>query len=146
MERSDPVLLHHPANQVLLDYLKARARRPKIGDIFTLDGWELRTHPEFLERFEEIAPDDAPIIPLFGVAALAANGIAAAAALGTDWLMIRLPQLPDTIETRHPIPPLSDNGWQVASAWQSGTPSAEGKRRLTHLLDDALDHARTLNP
>ncbi|MFI0479523.1 hypothetical protein [Actinomadura sp. 9N215] len=148
MERSNPVLAYHPANQVLLDYLKTRARRPNtpISRTYALDGWELHTHPDLLERFEKIAPDDAQIIPLFGVPALAANGIAAAAALGTGWLMVRLPQLPNNIETKDPILPLTDHGWHAVSAWQSGTPSTGGKRRLTHLLNDALHHARTLNP
>ncbi|MFI0404851.1 hypothetical protein [Actinomadura sp. 3N508] len=146
MEQSDSVLPHHPANQVLLDYLRTGARRPITPEdhVYTLDGWVLRAHPDFEARFKEIAPDDAPIIPLFGVPALAANGIAAATALGTHFLMVRLPQLPDNFRTEKPVLPLSEHGWHAVDGWQMST--ALDKRRLTHLLNDALQHARTLNP
>jgi hypothetical protein len=144
----NPELADHPANRVLLDYLQAQARRPStpVDYTYAIDEWVLHTHPDLLERLKELAPDDAPVIPLFGVPALAANGIVAIVALGTDWLMVRLPQLPNNLETEDPILPLTDHGWHAVSAWQSETPSAEGKRRLTHLINNALHHARSLNP
>ncbi|TDB80853.1 hypothetical protein E1264_33490 [Actinomadura sp. KC216] len=147
MGRGNPELADHPANQVLIDYLQAQAQRPSTPhDLFTLDGWTLHTHPDLLERFQEVVPDDTPIIPLFGVPALAANGIIAIAALGTSWLMVRLPQLPDDVETLAPIPPLAEAGWHSVNAWQTGTPTAMGKQRLTALMKDALRHSGSLNP
>jgi hypothetical protein len=147
MGRMNPQLADHSANQVLLDYLQAQARRPStpLDHTYALDGWELHTHPDLLERLKELAPDETPVIPLFGVPTLAANAIIAIAALGTDWLMVRLPQLPDDLETLDPIPPLTDHGWHAVSAWQSETSSAEGKRRLTQLVNEALHHAHNLN-
>ncbi|GAA4509254.1 hypothetical protein GCM10023191_070220 [Actinoallomurus oryzae] len=137
----------HPANRVLLGYLRAQARRPTspVDSTYAIDEWQLHTHPDLLERLGELAPDGIPVIPLFGVPALATNGIVAAVALGTSWLMVRLPQLPDGLETQDPIPPLSDHGWQSVSAWQSEIPAAEGKERLTRLINDALHHARSLD-
>lgn len=137
----------HPANRVLLGYLRAQARRPTSPADYTyaIDEWQLHTHPDLLERLGELAPDGIPVIPLFGVPALATDGIVAAVALGTSWLMVRLPRLPDGLETQDPIPPLSDHGWQSVSAWQSEIPAAEGKERLTRLINDALHHARSLD-
>ncbi|GLY91914.1 hypothetical protein [Actinoallomurus iriomotensis] len=147
MGRKSPEVADHPANRVLLDYLRAQARRPTapIDYIYAIDEWELHTHPDLVERLEELAPDGIPVIPLFGVPALATNGIVAVVALGTSWLMVRLPQLPDDLETQDPIPPLSDHGWQAISAWQSEIPTAEAKQRLTQLVNDAFHHARSLN-
>lgn len=148
MGRGDPELADHPANRVLVDYLRAQARRPGTphDHTYSLDGWVLHTHPELLGRLSQIAPDDIPVIPLFGVPALAANGIAAVVALGTSWLMVRLPRLPNDLETLDPVLPLADHGWHAVCAWQSEIPSAEGRRRLTLLVNDALQYARNLNP
>jgi hypothetical protein len=96
----------HPANLVLLSYLKAPACPPSGPDDHELDGWQLHTHPDLVERLTTLAPDGAPVIPLFGVPALAAeNGVFATVALGTSWLIVRLPHLPDDLEIEKPIPP-----------------------------------------
>jgi hypothetical protein len=44
----------------------------------------LHTRPDLLERLAELAPDGIPIIPLFGVPALAFDGLVAVA-LETGW-------------------------------------------------------------
>ncbi len=121
-----------------------RSAGPRL-DTYSLDGWVLHTHPELLGRLSRIASDDIPVTPLFGVPALAANGIAAVVALGTSWLMVRLPRLPNDLETLDPVLPLTDHGWHAVCAWQSEILSVEGTRRLALLVNDALQYAGNLN-
>ncbi|MGI8336230.1 hypothetical protein ACRYCC_40335 [Actinomadura scrupuli] len=70
----------HPANRVLFDFLRAQARRPSdpADSSYAIDEWRPHTHPDLLERLEELAPDGIPIIPL-GLPALAVDGVVAAA-------------------------------------------------------------------
>jgi hypothetical protein len=132
-----------PANRVLLDYLQAQAKRSAPGDL-VWDGWELRTHPDTVERFEALAPHGHEVVPLFGVPALAAAGVIASVALGTGWLMVRLPSIPSDLATATAIPVLAADGWQAVAPWQYDLPTGEADTRLTDLISAALGHARTL--
>jgi hypothetical protein len=82
----------------------------------------LHTRPDLLERLEELAPDGIPIIPLFGVPALAFDGLVAVVALENRFAMIRSPELPDGTAPERPITPLTDHGRQTVSVWQSEMP------------------------
>lgn len=59
--------------------------------------------------------------------------------------MVRLPRLPNDLKSLDPVLPLADHEWHAVCAWQSEIPSAEGKRRLTLLVNDALQYAGNLN-
>jgi hypothetical protein len=86
----------HPQNRDLLDYLREQAvpRESATYRWAHLDGWELHTHPDLMERLRLVAPaDSGPLIPVFGVPVLAVHGIVAVAALGTAWLMVKIPEL-----------------------------------------------------
>ncbi|WP_329122979.1 hypothetical protein [Streptomyces sp. NBC_01465] len=74
----------------------------------------------------------------YGVPVLAREGIAAAVALGTSTLLVRLPTLPPHLRTGQPSPPLTEHGWLSVDPWQSGLPTAEGISQLSGVLGQAL--------
>ena len=77
---------------------------------------------------------------------LTPDGIAAVAALGTDFPAIRIAHLPPRIETENPAPEwtFTRDGWRIISPWQSHLSSAEGTRTLRELVSAALDHSASL--
>ncbi len=133
----------HPQNATLLDFLRAQGAPPRGPNDYALGEWQLHTHPDLLDRLTELAPH-APLHAAYGVPVLAYEGIAAAAALGTSTLLVRLPAAPTNLKVDAPVPPLADHGWQAVDAWQSELPSAEGHRRLSGTIQGALAHARDL--
>ena len=134
-----------PQNATLLDYLRSQASLPSGPDDYTLGTWQLHTHPDLLGRLLELAPGS-PLSAAYGVPLLASDGIAAVAALGTDFLAIRTAHLPPGIETENPAPEwtFTRDDWHVISPWQSHLPSAEGTRTLRELVSAALAHAAGL--
>ncbi|MPZ84931.1 MAG: hypothetical protein GEV28_32920 [Actinophytocola sp.] len=133
-----------PQNQDLLSYLREHACRPGGPGDHVLGEWQLHTHPDLVERLELVAPDGCPLIPLFGVPVLAADGIVAVAALGTSWLLVKIPELPTGVELAAPLPPLTDQGWHAVNAWQSALPDTEGQRKVSQLLAAALRHVNDI--
>jgi len=133
----------HPRNTALLDFLRAQGSPPHGPNDYALNDWQLHTHPDLLDRLTQLAPD-APLHAAYGVPVLAHEGIAAAAALGTSTLLVRLPTAPANLEVGLPDPSLADHGWQEIDAWQSEISSAEGDRRLSGIIRGALAYARDL--
>ena len=114
---------------------------------YAYEGWELHTHPDLVERLEDLAPRR-PALATFGVPVLAAKGIAAVVARGTGVLLLRLPEAPpEPLEPAGPCPPLTDpgQGWYSVCRWQSELPSAESKRLLSLLVQHALSYAASLS-
>ncbi|WP_327709115.1 hypothetical protein OG912_10460 [Streptomyces sp. NBC_00464] len=139
-------LLDLPQNTALLDLLQQQSV-PQEGGSPVDGGWELHTHPDLVERLEDLAPQW-PVLATFGVPVLAAKGIAGVVAWGTGTLLVRLPEAPaEPLELARPFPPLTDpgQGWYSLCAWQSELPSAESKRLLTLLIQHALSHAASLS-
>jgi hypothetical protein len=140
------VNLDHPRNQDLIAYLRRKASPAKPCEghhgqpCEGYGGWELHTHPDLVDWFEEQTPDGYSVIPLYGVPVLAANGVVAAAALGTRPLMVRIPDLPADLSLKKPVLPLTDQGWCAVDAWLG----ASAKPRIRELIADALRHAATL--
>ncbi|MFF3595237.1 hypothetical protein [Kitasatospora indigofera] len=131
-----------PQNAVLLDLLREQGVPQEHGD-FVYEGWALHTHPDLVERLEDLAPRW-PVLATFGVPVLAAKGIAAVVALGMGTLLVRLPEAPpELLEPAGPCPPLTDpgQGWYTVCPWQSELPSAESKRLLSLLVQQALSYA-----
>ncbi|MCX4993160.1 MULTISPECIES: hypothetical protein [unclassified Streptomyces] len=133
----------HPRNAALLDFLRAQGCPPSGPDDYALGEWQLHTHPDLLDRLAELARR-APLHAAYGVPVLAREGVAAAAALGTSVLLVRLPAAPTDLEAGTPAPFLAGHGWQAVDAWQSGLPCAEGARRLSGAVRRALAGARDL--
>jgi hypothetical protein len=137
---SMPLLPELAQNAALLDY--RRAQRLPARD-WPLGEWELNTHPDLMERLAKLAPDQT-LYNVYGVPALASEGIAAAVAIGTSWLLVRLPSIPEDLEAGDPLPPLTDQDWMSVNPWQIQLSTVEGTRRLSDVIRSALDHARSL--
>ena len=135
----------HPCNTALLDFLRRQASPPSGPDDYTLETWQLHTHPDLIQRLGELAPGW-PITAAYGVPILASQGIAAAVALGTDWLAVRTGHLPPGIETADPAPEWSSaqGNWYAVSPWQSHLSAADGTRALRELIAAALTQAAGL--
>ncbi|MFE6039918.1 hypothetical protein [Streptomyces sp. NPDC056452] len=135
-----------PQNVVLLDLLREQGIPQERGDM-VYEGWELHTHPDLLDRLEDLAPHW-PVLPTFGIPVLAVEGIAAVAALGMSTLLVRLPEAPpELLEAAAPRPPLTDadHDWYAVCPWQSKLPSAQSKRLLSTLVQHALSYAARLS-
>ncbi|MFD0260422.1 hypothetical protein ACFVH7_19390 [Kitasatospora indigofera] len=134
-----------PQNAVLLDLLREQGVTQEHGD-FVYEGWALHTHPDLVGRLADLAPRW-PVLATFGVPVLAAKGIAAVVAQGMGTLLVRLPEAPpELLEPAGPCPPLTDpgQGWYTVCPWQSELPSAESKRLLSLLVQQALSYAGSL--
>ncbi|MEV0483803.1 hypothetical protein AB0I69_24740 [Streptomyces sp. NPDC050508] len=135
-----------PQNTALLGLLREQG----VGQVhgaYAYEGWELHTHPDLVERLEDLAPRW-PVLATFGVPVLAAKGIAAVVARGTGVLLVRLPEAPpEPLEPAGPCPPLTDpgQGWYSVCPWQSELLSAESKRLLSLLVQHALSYAASLS-
>lgn len=135
-----------PQNTALLDLLRKQGVPQEHGTC-VYEGWELHTHPDLVERLEDLAPDW-PVLATFGMPVLASKGIAAAVAVGMATLLVRLPEAPsEPLEPAAPRPPLTDpgEGWYSVCPWQSELPSAESKRLLSLLVRHALSYAASLS-
>jgi hypothetical protein len=138
-----PELSH---NAALLDYLRNQARPPRGPDDYALGEWQLHTHPDLMAGLRSCAPGW-PLTAAYGVPVLAAEGIAAVVALGTDWLIIRLGHLPPGVHTEdseHPEWTFVTGDWHVISPVQDELPGAEYARTCRQLVTDALAHAAML--
>ncbi|MFE7464410.1 hypothetical protein ACFU6R_09930 [Streptomyces sp. NPDC057499] len=135
-----------PQNTALLALLRQQGV-PQERGAYAYEGWELHTHPDLVERLEDLAPQW-PVLATFGVPVLAAKGIAAVVARGVNTLLVRLPEAPaEPLEPAGPCLPLTDpgQGWYSVCPWQSELPSAESKRLLALLIQHALSYAASLS-
>ena len=86
----------YPANKLLLEDLKERAvpRQPSNTSPFDLDGYELHTHPDLVERLYALAKSLPPSCrgAIYGYPVLAVNEVIFAVATGTHLLAMRLPE------------------------------------------------------
>ena len=127
-------------NAALLDYLRGQASPPGGPGDYT---------PRSLAAARSPRPDRTtsptragwPLTAAHGVPLLACEGIAAAAALGTDWLAVRIGHLPPSVETEDPAPE-----WSSPAA--TGTSSARSKpapqrRGHTHAPRTGLSSPRS---
>lgn len=133
-----------PHNAALLDFLRGRAAAPQYGRADDYGGYELHTHPDLIERLEQVVPGQ-PILPVYGVAVVACEGIAAIVASSMNQLLFRVPAVPPGLELKTAILPPVGEGWHALDAWQIGLPTAEGLRRLSAVARAALDHAGELS-
>lgn len=89
-----------------------------------------------------------PLTAAYGIPLLASEGIAVVATFGTEWLAIRIDQLPSNIE-------IEDNqerawqscvrdGWHLLSPVQNRLPRGEVGSTLRTLTAAALAHSATL--
>lgn len=134
-----------PQNAALLEFLREQANPPDGPGDYALGSWQLHTHPDLIGRLRELAPGW-PLTAAYGVPVLAGEGIAAVVALGTDWLAVRVENLPRDVESEDPAPEWSfaGDGWHVVSAWQSQLSGADGARVLRDLVAAALAYAARL--
>jgi hypothetical protein len=128
-----------PANEDLLTFLRSRAQ-PGKGGPYDLDGWELHTHPDLVERLEEICGSRKRVKPAYGVVMVEVKEVALAVAMGTSVLLFRLPEAPEGVKLGPPVEPLTSRGWFSVNPWQSQLPSGEGLARLSALLQLAHEH------
>ncbi|MGC4998384.1 hypothetical protein [Streptomyces sp. DT195] len=115
--------------------------------VHAYEGWELHTHPDLVERLEDLAPRW-PVLAAFGLPVLAAKGIAAVVAWGTDMLLVRLPERPaEPLKPGAPRPPLTGpgEGWYSLCPWQSELSSSESERLLSLQIRHALTYAASLS-
>jgi hypothetical protein len=136
-----------PQNAALLEHLREQASPPSGPEDYTLGPWQLHTHPDLMELLQNLAPGW-PLTAAYGVPLLASEGIAAVAALGTDWLAIRIDQLPPGIETEDDLPPgwlsFTRDGWHILSPVQDRLPPGDIGPTLRNLAAAALAHAAGL--
>ncbi len=132
-----PELPDLPQNAVMLDYLRGQASPQSGPDDWALGSWQLDAHPDLIAVLGDLAPGW-PLTAAYGVPLLAWDGVAAIVALGTDWLALRLDDLPAGVETDRdtygeslPVGP----GWHVVPIWEG---------RLRELAVAALLHAGEL--
>lgn len=144
--RGMTLLPNLPQNTALLDVLREQGV-PQEHGAYVYEGWELHTHPDLVERLEDLAPHW-PVLATFGMPVLAGKGIAAVVASGMGTLLVRLPEAPsEPLEPAASCPPLTDpgQGWYSVCPWQSELPSAESKRLLSLLVRHALSYAASLS-
>ncbi|MFF3956474.1 hypothetical protein ACFYY1_25095 [Streptomyces sp. NPDC001890] len=135
-----------PQNTALLDLLRQQGV-PQGRGAYVHEGWELHTHPDLVERLEDLAPRW-PVLATSGMPVLAAKGIAAVVAWSMGMLLVRLPEAPaEPLVPAEPCPPLTDpgQGWYSLCPWQSELPSVESKRLLALLIQHALSYAASLS-
>lgn len=105
------VLSECAANAELLAYLRSSAQ-PATGKPWAdLDGFELHTHPDLIERLGELAGSPRAVVAFFGVVGIVVKGLAAVVALGTDILLLRLPAPPEGVRFEPSIEPMCARGW-----------------------------------
>ncbi|WP_380283697.1 hypothetical protein [Kitasatospora purpeofusca] len=139
-----PALTDVPENRALVAHLREQATPPSGPKDFKLGPWQLHTHPDLCDRLSELAPRH-PVEGVYGMPALAFEGVVAVVAAGMGTLLVRLPALPEGIEPGHPRPPLTDGEWRSVHAYPQDCTSTEGTARLTALVREALLHARDLS-
>lgn len=136
-----------PQNAALLEYLQGQASPPSGPDDYTLGPWQLHTHPDLMALLRELVPGW-PLTAAYGIPLLASEGVAAVAAFGTEWLAIRIDQLPPSIEIEDDQGPAWQScvrdGWHLLSPVQNGLPRGEVGATLQTLAAGALAHAATL--
>ncbi|MFJ6486710.1 MULTISPECIES: hypothetical protein [unclassified Streptomyces] len=135
-----------PQNTSLVDLLRAQGV-PQERGAHSYEGWELHTHPDLVERLEDLVPRW-PVLATFGVPVLAAKGIAAVVAWSMDTLLVRLPEAPtELLKPASPCPPLTDpgQGWYSVCPWQGELSSMESKRLLSLLVQQSLSYAASLS-
>ncbi|MYS13448.1 hypothetical protein [Streptomyces sp. SID4982] len=135
-----------PQNAALLALLREQGVAQE-GGAYAYDGWELRTHPDLVERLEDLAPGW-PVLWAFGVPVLAAKGVAAVVARGTGLLLVRLSERPaEPLKPGQPCPPLTGQGegWYPLCPWQSELTSSESQRLLSLQIRHALTYAASLS-
>jgi hypothetical protein len=135
-----------PQNAALLDYLRGQASPPSGPGDYTLGAWQLHTHPDLIAELRQLAPGW-PLTAAYGVPILAREGVAAVVALGTDWLAVRIGQVPPNVETEdsdHPAWSFVGGDWHVVSPVQNQLSGAEHARALRELVAAALAHAASL--
>jgi hypothetical protein len=134
------------ANATLAAFLRAGALRASSDwsrDDPRLDGWELRCHPDLVERLE--AASSTPATFVFGLPVLVhANGIAYAAASGTSLVLVRLPaeSRADLVRSQWGVP-FVDREWVDVEPWLD-SPAAEPVGRMRRWLERASEYAASL--
>lgn len=136
-----PLRTDHPRNSALLAFLRAQAAPPHGPDDLALGDWQLHAHPDLCERLAQLA-SRAPLHAAYGVPVLAHEGVAAAAALGTSVLLVRLPAPPPKLKAGPPVGQAPGDDWHPVDAWQAELPSAEADRRLSGVVRGALARLR----
>ena len=99
-------------------------------------------HPSRPNLTAPVPGPDLPVTGAYGVPLLTSEGVAAVVALGMDWLVVRIDELPPEIEANDDEPaPLglsAAEGWQIILAWQ------DNGQALRELVGAALAHAASL--
>jgi hypothetical protein len=126
-------------NAPVLNALRRRAvaENPKSG--YTVDGYEVRTHPDVVDRLRELmtyTPDAQQFQYVFGTPTLSTpSGVIFATAGGTSTLCLRLP---GAAEWGRSYGDYDGEPWRQGSAWGMGEPSAkEEEERFAQLLRTA---------
>jgi hypothetical protein len=136
-----------PPNVALWEYLRGQASSPSGPDDYTLGPWQLHTHPDLMALLRDLAPGW-PLTAAYGIPLLTSEGIAAVAAFGTEWLAIRIDQLPPGIEIENNQEPAWQScvrgGWHLLSPVQNRLPPSEVGSTLRTLAAAALAHAAAL--
>jgi hypothetical protein len=138
------VLSECTANADLLAYLRSSAQ-PATGRRWAdLDGFELHTHPDLIERLGELAGSPRAVVAFYGVVGIVVKGLAAVVALGTDTLLLRLPARPKGVRFELPVEPMCGNGWYAVSAWDADRHAPDEPSRLARLIHAAHQHTLDL--
>lgn len=130
-----------------MEYLRGQASSLIGPDDYALGPWQLHTHPDLMALLRELAPGW-PLTAAYGIPLLASEGVAAVAPFGTEWLAIRIDQLPSGIEIEDNQEPTGQScvrdGWHLLSPVQNRLPPGEVGSTLRTLAAAALTHAATL--
>jgi hypothetical protein len=87
-----------PQNTVMLNYLRGQASPPAGPNDWLLGSWQLHAHPDLFRVLRDLAPVR-QLTAAYGVPLLACDGVAAVVDLGTDWLALRIDDLPADAQT-----------------------------------------------
>ena len=132
-----------PRNAVVIAALRPRAT-PRHGpgpSAWALDGYELHTHPDVGERFEELvaAIPGLRIVPLLGYIAAVRDDVVVAVAEGTFRLALRIDATSCPSALVPGDHPEFGEGWTAVEIWQTDLPTERGRALLVQALELAAD-------
>jgi hypothetical protein len=130
----DPVveaLARHDGNGPVLEHLRARAEPARTE--YRLGPWEQHVHPDVCERLDEVDRAGTAVGVYGHCARMVRGGLLYAIGLGTGTIALRLPSGPEreaVLAHGGTSGPAFGSDWDLADAWLSNVPRADGTNLL----------------
>jgi hypothetical protein len=119
-------------NGDLLVSLRSQAVWHATLQPYDLDHYQLHTHPDLVERLEELGHDcPAKLLPVYGISLLVRSGDRPfALAVGTGALLVKLSEVPEGLSGCDLPTWFSAAGWVGVDPWQSDLQGELATERL----------------